>query len=168
MRAALFLFLLLLYARASPASPGLAGHWFYYMKIYQGQEMPEPPHATLRLHYEFTATGESRLYWWHEGQDDRCERRGRYFVSEGKIVDQVVWVDPSNHFACANDPDMQYGRVTRTPFHIYDGDLYLRIAFGNDELFYVWRKIGARDNEAHPRDKAAYVPQRALRGSGLF
>lgn len=141
--------LLLLFSGASlaadgaPPAPGIAGHWQFYMKIYQGIEMPESPSATLRLHFEFSQDGVSRLYWWHEGDSDHCRREGRYRVEGSTLVDEVTWVDPENTFGCGSDPDMQLGRVTRTPFSFRADDLVLDFHLGDEPLYMVWKRIGA-------------------------
>jgi hypothetical protein len=126
-------------AQASGASP--VGHWLFYKKIYQGMEIPEPPGATLRLHFEFRADGASRLYWWHEGELDRCAREGRYFVENGVIVEEATRVDPENHPVCGRDPDMREGKVSRIPFRLDGKDLYLYLPLADDTLVYVWERI---------------------------
>jgi len=119
----------------------LDGHWFFYKKIYQNQHMPEPPSATLRMHFEFSPEGESTLYWWHEGEGDYCHRKGRYLVEKDQLVDEVTWLDPKNTHFCGNDPDMQLGRRTRTPFYFSGPDLALRFHLGDENLDFVWKKI---------------------------
>lgn len=139
---ALSLLLLSLEAFAGvPAATPVDGHWLFYKKLYQGQEMPEGPNATLRMHFEFLPDGESLLYWWHEGEDDFCRRRGRFTVEADQIVDEVTWVDPANARICADDPDMRLGRKTRTPYYFYGPDLALRFHLGDENLDFVWKKI---------------------------
>lgn len=137
--------LLLLFSQAALAGGSqeeLLGHWFFYKKIYQGAEMPGPPGATLRLHFEFLPDGASRLYWWHEGEGDRCAREGRYFVENGVIIEEATWVDPGNHPNCSRDPDMREGKTSRIPFRLVGGDLHLHLPLAGESLIYVWRKIG--------------------------
>ncbi len=126
---------------ASAGEFGVEGHWFFYKKIYQNHEMPEPPDATLRMHFEFSPQGESALYWWHEGEGDMCRRKGVYYVEEDQIVDKITWVDPANTRDCSQDPDMQLGRQTRTPFYFYGEDLAIRFHLGEENLDLVWKKI---------------------------
>lgn len=135
--------LLLLVSGICPAwaEPGLVGRWQFYKKVYQGIEMPEGPGATLRMHYEFSAAGESYLYWRHEGDTDYCGRKGRYFTEEGFLVEEVVWVDPENTYGCSRDPDMQLGRRTRTPYYFRDGDFALRFSLGDEGLDLLWRRL---------------------------
>lgn len=128
-------------AMPSFAEDSLVGHWFYYEKIFQGQPMPEPPEATLRLHFEFYADGTDRLYWWHEGEEDLCSRTGKYRLEKGELVDTVIAVDPDNHPSCGRDPDMQLGKTTRTPYSYVGGDLHLALPFGEDTLVYVWKRM---------------------------
>jgi hypothetical protein len=140
-----FLLLVLLHSFSAwaldPGGPSLVGHWLYYKKIFQGHEMPEPPEATLRLHFDFEADGSDHLYWWHEGEKDLCERKGTHTVENGNtLVDTNTWVNPKNDSSCANDPDMQQGRVTRTPISFAGADLQFFLALGDDTLIYVWRR----------------------------
>jgi hypothetical protein len=138
----LILFLQLILSPAAPAAqPTLVGHWVFFEKVYDGQEMPEPPTATLRMHFEFTAGGESRLYWWHEGDTDHCSRRGRYSVDGNTLVDEVTWVDPQNTRDCSDDPDMQPGRRTRTPFYFRGDNLAIRFQLDGSSLDMVWKKV---------------------------
>ncbi len=130
----------LLSGTAEAATP-IDGHWFYYKKVYRGQEMPEGPDATLRMHYEFDANGDSHLYWWHEGQDDHCRRRGRFSLEDNQIVDEVVWLDPNNTPFCSQDPDMRLGRKTRTPYYFYGNDLALGFNLGDEKLDLIWKRI---------------------------
>lgn len=137
------LFLLAPFASAgvNPGTEPVVGHWFFYKKLYQGQEMPEPPGATLRMHFEFLEGGESLLYWWHEGEGDHCKRKGKYYVEDGHIVDEVTWVDPENTMHCSQDPDMHLGRKTRTPYYFYGQDLALRFHLGDEPLDLIWKKM---------------------------
>ncbi|MGZ3694271.1 MAG: hypothetical protein ACXWQO_08725 [Bdellovibrionota bacterium] len=142
MKISYFLFLLILnFAPVAKAADSIVGSWAYFLKIYEGQEMPEPPTATLRLRYEFTNAGASHLYWWHEGDADLCERRGKFRLEQGYLVDQVVWVNPKNAYGCNQDPDMQNGKITRTPVYFENSNLVMRLQFGEEELLYVWKKM---------------------------
>lgn len=124
-----------------PSDLMIQGRWQFYKKIWDGIEMPEPPAATLRLFFEFSENKESRLYWWHEGEGDWCERKGEYSLQEGQLVDTITWVNPKNSRFCSNDPDMQLGRITRTPVSINNGDLWLHLHLGDDPLIFVWKKL---------------------------
>ena len=123
------------------ADPSVVGHWFFYKKVYQGEDMLEPPGATLRLHFEFSAKGESFLYWWHEGAGDHCARRGQYTFNGGVLFDEIVWVDPKNSPECADDQDMQMGRKTKTPIHFIGDDLAIQFQLDGEPLDMVWKKI---------------------------
>lgn len=123
----------------------IQGKWRYYLKIYQGVEMPEGPEATLRLNFEFLANGDSLLYWRHEGETDHCNRRGKYFTKDDYIFDEVVWVDPENTYGCDRDPDMQLGNKTTTPYFFRGNDLVIRFYLGDEPLDYVWKRVTAED-----------------------
>lgn len=134
------LFLLSFSAQAQP----IEGHWFFHKKIYQGQEMPEPPSATLRMHFVFSPPGESTLSWWHEGEEDHCARKAVYSVEGNLLLEEVIWVDPENSSFCAEDPDMQLGKKSRTPFYFYGNDLAIRFYLGDEPLDLIWRKLPAK------------------------
>lgn len=125
---------------AAAAEPSLRGRWLFYKKVYGGVEMPEGPGATLRMEFEFLPSGESRLSWRHEGENDHCARQGRYEVQGDHLVEEVVWVDPANTYGCSSDPDMQLGRRTRTPFHFVGPDLAIRFFLGDQPLDMIWAK----------------------------
>jgi hypothetical protein len=132
--------LALCFTTSAFAGNAVEGRWRFYKKIFQENEMPEPPGATLRMFFEYSANGESHLFWWHEGDTDHCSRRGRYHIESGHIVEEVIWVDPENTFACGQDPDMQLGRKTRTPYYFHGKDLALRFHLGDEPLDLIWRK----------------------------
>lgn len=140
-----FFFLLLLLFTPVFAQASIVGHWFYYEKIYRGQLMPEPPESTLRLHFRFSATGESQLTWWHEGSPEFCERKGSYSVENNLLIDTVIWLNPANSHECSADPDMQLGRVTKTPISFEGPDLFLHLHIGDDPLIYVWKRLDPED-----------------------
>lgn len=142
--------------------PGLHGQWRFYKKIFQGQEMPEPPSANLRMFFEFSPSGDSRLWWWREGENDRCQRRGKFSVEGNTLVDEVTWVDPENTPQCAQDPDMQPGKVTRTPFRFRGEDLSLELHLNGEPLEMVWRRERF-SNEPDPCTIAACtIPARPI------
>ena len=120
----------------------LVGQWTFVAKIFDGETMPEGPHATLRLHFDFSAVGESSLYWWHEGDHDHCAQKGRYHVEGQTLVNEITWVDPANTEDCSSDPDMQLGRTTRTPFYFLGENLAIRFQLNGDPLDMVWNKMG--------------------------
>ena len=123
------------------AREDLVGHWRFYMKIYDGREMPEPPNATLDLNFIFHGDGTNRLYWEHTGEDDLCDRKGVYDVQGDILIDRVTWVNPDNARGCERDPDMQLGREAQSRFDIVDGDFHLHMHLGDLPLTYVWEKI---------------------------
>lgn len=137
---AVFALLMFCFGVEALAGSSVEGRWRFYKKIYQGNEMPEAPGATLRMFFEYGEAGDSHLYWWHEGESDHCSRRGRYHIEAGHIVEEVTWVDPLNTFSCAQDPDMQLGRRTRTPYYFQGNDLALRFHLGDEPLDLIWRK----------------------------
>jgi hypothetical protein len=146
MRSLLFILSITLFPSLSKAdTASLVGHWQFYKKVFQGQEMPEPPTATLHLHFEFTADGESSLYWWHESDGDHCARKGHYVVDGEVLRDEITWVDPKNTRDCSDDVDMQLGRKTSTPFFFSGPDLAIRFQLDGEPLDMVWKKIDSRE-----------------------
>lgn len=124
---------------AAQAGPGVQGQWVFYEKVYQGEVIPEGPSATLRMHFSFSPSGESHLWWWHEGEGDHCSRKGRYVAENGILRDEITWVDPANTPDCSDDLDMQLGRKTATPFYFRGADLALRFQLDNDSLDLIWK-----------------------------
>ena len=145
------LFTLLLLAAIHPAfgaqEPELPGTWIFYKKVFRDQEMPEPPNATLRMHFQFTAEAESRLWWWHEGESDHCERKGIYTLEDGILVDEVTWLNPDNTADCSNDPDMQLGKVNKTPYKFRGPDLSLELHLNGEPLSMVWKRVEAQPGQ---------------------
>jgi len=134
----MILLMMLLNMPVAEANP--QGNWEYYKKIYQDKHMPMPKDATLRLHYDFHADGTSRLYWWNEGENDRCEREGKYTFAEGVITEEATVIHPDNHATCSSDPDMQEGKVSNIPYAIEGEDLHLTLPLGDETLIYVWKR----------------------------
>lgn len=133
--------LALLHAPAFAAdAPSIVGNWVYYKKIYQGQEMPEEPNATLRLHFDFTADGNSHLYWWHEGDSDHCSRTAKYHLDGANLVEESLVIDPKNTQDCGSDPDMQPKDKATTPISFNGDDLVIRFHLNTDPLDFVWKK----------------------------
>jgi hypothetical protein len=135
----IILFGLLVFGEAK-ANPSIVGEWFYYKKIYRGVEMPEPPEATLRLYFSFSENGESRLWYWHEGEKDWCERKGQYQWEDNVLKDKIVWVNPKNSSHCSRDPDMQNGGTSTAPLAVMGEDLWLTVNVGDETLIYIWKK----------------------------
>lgn len=127
-------------AQAADAPP-IVGNWLYYKKIYDGRDIPEGPSATLRLHFDFTADGQSHLYWWHEGDSDHCSRTGKYHLEGENLVEESLVVDPNNTQDCASDPDMQPQDKVTTPISFMGEDLVIRFYLNNDPLDFVWKKL---------------------------
>jgi hypothetical protein len=126
--------------------PVIVGHWLFYMKVYQGQEMPEPPQASLQMHFDFTAAGESTLSWRHTVDTDHCLRKAIYRIVGSVLEEEVVWLDPENTMDCSSDPDMQLGKKSRTPFYFRGNDLAIQFQINGEPLDMVWKRIPAKTN----------------------
>jgi hypothetical protein len=120
--------------------PSIVGNWLYYKKVYQGQEIPEGPSATLRLHFDFTGDGQSHLYWWHEGDSDHCSRTGKYHIDGTNLVEDNLVIDPANTQDCSSDPDMQAKPSATTPISFRGDDLVIQFHLNSDPLDFVWKK----------------------------
>jgi hypothetical protein len=125
--------------------PSLVGHWQFYKKIYQGQEMPEGPSATLRLHFDFDKDGVSHLYWWHVGEGDHCYREGRYRLTGNILSEEVTWVSPANTYGCSDDPDMKLGRKTNSPVRFVGNEFVTTFHLGDEPLDLVWKKLDVEE-----------------------
>lgn len=136
--------LLFLFFISQPAfaqdNPWIVGNWAYFMKIFQNVEMPLNPTSPNHLHFDFSANGESHLYWWNTELETHCERRGKYTLDGEYLVDTVTWVDPKNSIDCGSDPDMQLGKTARTHVFEKNSNLYVELNLGNEPLYYVWKR----------------------------
>ena len=127
-------------ARGAETPEEIVGRWLFYKKVYDGVEFPEGPGATLRMEFEFLPNGESLLSWRRQGEKGYCARKGRYHTEGGHLVEEVIWVDPQNAYGCADDPDMQLGRRTRTEYFFSGADLGIRFYLGEEPLDLIWKK----------------------------
>lgn len=118
----------------------IIGQWQFYKYNYQGNDLP-PIDPTMSIFYEFSAEGDSRLYWYNEDKSIQCERRGKYVYSEGKILDQVTWVSPQNTSQCGADPDMKMGTTTSTKADVSATDLTLHLHLGDHPLLYIMKRL---------------------------
>ena len=80
------------------------------------------------------------LQGMHPGRQGFCERRAIYEFASGKLVQQVVWVNPQNAIWCDQDVDMRLGYQSWTEAWLKDGKLHLVIQMGEEDLIYVWEK----------------------------
>lgn len=136
----LILAYLIFFPLSSFAQVDISGEWEFYKKIYMGEEMPHSPDDPMHLQFAYTNSGESRIWWWNDFVEDHCNRKGVYEIDGNFIVDKVIWVDPTNSVSCSSDPDMQLGKITKTPFELKNGDLYLEFNLSDEKLYYVLRK----------------------------
>ncbi|MGZ5279007.1 MAG: lipocalin family protein [Pseudobdellovibrionaceae bacterium] len=120
------------------SDPTLIGEWRLVSMIYQGKDLPLP-NPELNLRWTFFPNGSERLYW-DRGTVDFCERFGHYQVLDGILVETSFALNPKNALDCAQDPDMQIGKVTRTRIQIRTQELWLYFGLGDEELIYVLRQ----------------------------
>lgn len=120
-------------------SSAILGLWLFTSLIYQGESMPLPNPA-LKIQYQFEDTGLNTLRYHREGEQGFCERRAIYEFVSGKLVQQVVWVNPQNAIWCDQDVDMRLGYQSWTEAWLKDGKLHLVIQMGEEDLIYVWEK----------------------------
>lgn len=118
----------------------LIGKWQAVGYFYQGSFI-QPKDPRLTLTYEFFPDGKDILYWKNKDETSFCERRGSWLVQDGTLVDEVVWVNPQNGMDCSNDPDMQTGKISISPFWVEAEKLQVEIPLGSEVLIYVWEKI---------------------------
>ncbi|MCX7675700.1 MAG: hypothetical protein N2Z70_07720, partial [Bdellovibrionaceae bacterium] len=117
------------------------GSWQWSHLLYNGQELPRP-NPKLRIQFDFNAGGTSRLYWEREGQTGFCERLAQFSIQGDTLVEMITWVNPNNAAECARDPDMQAGRMSRTPFTFdAQGRLMIRVYVADWDVWYVWERL---------------------------
>jgi hypothetical protein len=93
------------------------------------------------IYYQFQNQFENTLFYFRQGERGFCERNASYSVESGLISQTITAVNEMNSNVCSQDPDMQMGRRAVTRFEIRDGQLYLFLNLGDDELIYVWTKV---------------------------
>jgi hypothetical protein len=119
----------------------IVGSWQYYKYIYKGNTF-FPRDTETKLFYDFSENGQSALVWKNDVDNIYCERRGLYFLNDGKIHDEVVWLSPKNTRDCSRDPDMRLGNKSVTNYRINsESDLEIDIAVADEFLAYVFKKI---------------------------
>jgi hypothetical protein len=118
----------------------LVGRWKFNSLIYRGEERP-PFNPHLNLYFEFYETGTNRLMWNRNNEEGFCERFGFYKLSENKLIDEVVWVNPNNSQDCSKDTDMQLGRKSSTPIELKNGNLQLKFYIGDEPLIYIFERV---------------------------
>jgi len=115
----------------------LIGSWLFVSMLYQGKVI-DPPNPDLKIEYTFYEDGTNLLHYHREGEQGSCDRLALYEYNGSEIHQQVTWVAPHNASFCSSDPDMQLERVTRTPASIKDGQFYLSLRVGQEDVIYIW------------------------------
>lgn len=137
----LLLIFALLRAESVSASDPILGSWGLEQLFYQGQYI-EPFNPDLELLFEFDGHESQRVYWTRKGSPGFCEQRSRYSFDGKSLESWIVWVNPKNAPDCAQDPDMQPGKHTRTDAEIRGGEFWLYLPFGDETLAYIFRPRG--------------------------
>lgn len=118
----------------------LQGEWHLEGMIYRGHKVP-PLNPNLNLRWNFFDNGTERLYWSRQGENGFCERFANYQVQDGYITEKVFSMNPANNPECAQDPDMQLGRETKTKIEIQIQQILLHLQLGDEELIYVLKEV---------------------------
>lgn len=127
--------LLGLSAAAAEKKPQWIGEWKLSAMIYRGQSIPLP-NPDLYLSWSFFPNGTERLYW-DRGGAEFCERFAHYSISNDYLQESTFAINPQNAMDCAQDPDMQVGRETKTQIQVLPGELRLKFQMGEEDLIYV-------------------------------
>lgn len=114
----------------------LSGTWQFTEIIYQNQRQPLIS-PDLRLQWTFFENGTEKLYWDRNNTIGFCERMAYYKIDKGFLEEEVFATHPQNSHECANDPDMQIGRVSRNKIDIFKNEIWLHFNLGDEELIYV-------------------------------
>lgn len=127
------------------------GEWKFVELIYQGQRLPLP-NPSLNMRWTFFPNGVSRLYW-DRGTTGFCERWAYFKIepqNEGPdlLYEKVFNVNPRNEMSCAQDPDMQLHKETRTPFDLQGSEMHLHFPLGDEQLTYVLKHPALRPQES--------------------
>ncbi len=116
------------------------GSWQFYAYIYQGHEVPAPNPSLTQI-LEFGTDGVCRLYYKRDDESGFCERKSSYKFENNVLVQQILWVNPDNQSSCAQDPDMQIGRITTNNARIVGDVFYLDLPMNEDTITYLWKRI---------------------------
>ncbi|MFN7729742.1 MAG: hypothetical protein ACK5P7_11350 [Bdellovibrio sp.] len=116
------------------------GTWEFTSIRYQGQVRPRP-NPDLVLRFEFFGDGTNRLHWTRIGERGFCERKARFTVQNGLLIQEVFWVNPNNGADCGRDPDMQMGSKSQTPLHLTQDTLETELNLGDETLTYIWTRV---------------------------
>ena len=117
----------------------LIGIWFYTSVIYQGQLLPRPS-QDLKMYFSFISEDQNEIFYSRTGETGHCRRTAKYWLARGKIYQTVVRVDPENAAICSEDPDMQLGQESVSPYEIIDDRLHLHLPLGDEDIIFVWKK----------------------------
>lgn len=118
----------------------LLGTWLFVSMIYNGVVM-DPPNPDLKIVYEFREDGTNMLHYHREGEKGSCDRMALYEFNGQELFQQVTWVAPHNADFCSQDPDMQLGTINKTSAEVKNGNFYLSLRMGDDNVVYVWKRI---------------------------
>ncbi|MFN7263065.1 MAG: hypothetical protein ACK5UJ_04600 [Pseudobdellovibrionaceae bacterium] len=119
----------------------IIGSWKYIGFSYEGHRY-NPPNPQLLVLFTFTNNHNLRLYWEYQGEPGNfCESRSHYLVKDSFLRKETYWLNPDNHFSCAQDPDMQLGKLTTNRiFFQPDDELHLLMPLSGKDFFYVLKR----------------------------
>jgi hypothetical protein len=118
----------------------IVGQWLYIGFDYQG-EFHAPLDDNLELIFSFESNGIDDLSWHYKNSTGKCHRQGEYFIEDNILNDKIVWVDPENMNSCGVDPDMQMGRIARTPVQVQGDRLLMSLELSDQPLIYILQRI---------------------------
>lgn len=118
----------------------LIGLWMYSGLIFQGAPIPKPS-PELVIYFNFINQYENSIMYFRQGERGSCERHATYSVKGNQLKQTIIAVNEANADICSQDPDMQKDRSSITEYEIKDGQLYLHLQLGEDQLIYVWLRI---------------------------
>lgn len=117
----------------------LVGEWDAIGYFAQDDFVPAMD-PNFHLKYEFLIDGTSIMSWEKTDTKLSCKRKGNWSIKDEWLIDETIWIDPSNSMTCSSDPDMEPNKITWTEFLRCENLLFTKFPFINDYLIYVWEQ----------------------------
>ncbi len=117
----------------------LIGMWLYTSLIYNHNPIPRPDND-LQMYFTFVSESENEIFYYRKSQPGFCKRLASYRIEQNYLIQKITATDSKNADFCADDPDMQLGRESKTEFSVNDQTLLLHLPLGDEILTFVWTK----------------------------
>lgn len=117
----------------------IIGIWLFTAVLYQGHLM-DPPNPDLHLYYTFMSETRNEVYYYRNDEKGYCKRWADYNATTDHIEQTVVELDPTNNDSCSGDSDMIMNAHSIVKYEITNGQLYLHLPLGEEEVVYIFSR----------------------------